>query len=158
MKKYRHFVLIAILAIVFLSYGCVGKQPKPPVVAAEPAKPERHRSIHPNAFYYEGILDIAILMQGDWGEPIWRNDAYMPAMIEIYYKNPKIGGEPQYACINGMRHGIIGYSYMIGDIVYTFKYNQPEAAYVRFEPTPDVYKQYIDDYAKAVSHYRSKGT
>jgi len=163
MKKHSHFVLIALVAIVFLSFGCTGPQPKPtaeskPPVVIIPEKPGRHTSIYPDGIEYEGILDIAILIQGDWGDEIWRNMAYMPRMIELYYRNPDPDGVPQYACINGMQQGIIGFSYMIGDELHVFRFEPSEGAFIEFKPSRDAYRAYIDDYAKAVGEYRSKGT
>lgn len=163
MRDLRVKILIGLIAICFLFSGCAATQPapvvkpEPPPVAAAPAAPERHTTIHPDGFQYEGVLDIAVLIAGDWGEPIWRNLAYMPEMVEVYYKNPVIGAEPQYACLNGSRQGIIGYSYMIGDTLHTFRAVPAGRVYVEFTPTAEAHKMYMDDYAKAIGHMKNKG-
>ena len=58
MKKYRHYVLIAILAIVFLSYGCIATQPKPSVTHS-PAQDSYWYDRHIDRFRIcpEGMFD-----------------------------------------------------------------------------------------------------
>lgn len=163
MKKHRHFVLIAIAAIVFLSFGCAALPPvriaesELPTVAVPPEKPMRYKSEHPDGFYYEGILDIAVVVNGDWGEPIWTNTAYMPLM-ELYYKNPTPGAEPQYAGIAGGRSGIVGYYYMVGDEFHAFLFSAMDSAFIEVHPSAEARRQGIEDFATAVGQYRKQGT
>lgn len=164
MKNFKTHILIGVITIGFLSFGCAVLPPAriadsdiPPVVVA-PEKSERHKSIHPDAFEYEGILDIAVIVNGDWGDPVWTNKAYMPTMIELYYKNPQIGGEPQYAGIAGGAGGIQGYYYMLGDKAYAFMFDRVEHCFMAVTPTIDGYKQMMEDFATAAGHYRKKGT
>ena len=155
MKDYIKIkIFIMIIAIGFLFIGCAGVQPIPtaelPVFSEAP---ERQMSIH--GFAYEGILDIAFLMQGDWGEAVWRNVAYMPVMMELYYRNPEPSdGRPHYACVMAGQRGIMGFAYMIGDELHTFRVDG--GGFAEYEPTPAEYKTYIDDFATAVGHYRDK--
>ena len=158
MKDYIKIkIFIMIIATGFLSGGCVTTQSKPaaelPIVSEVPEVPERQVSIH--GFAYEGILDIAFLLQGGWGEAIWMNTAYMPSTMEFYYRNPEpTDGQPHYACIMGSQRGIIGFAYMIGDELHTFRFDG--GGFAEYEPTPSKYKTYIDDFATAVGHYRDK--
>ena len=104
----------------------------------------------------ESLIDVDKLVEGEWGEPIWVDDRFLPHQIRVYFKNPKINGDPVYACVFVSQQGAFGYTYLCrSGVICSFK-RISQTKYLKFDASPDMVLEWSKDYKIAEGKYKDK--